>query len=152
MLRSCRAERRRGGNQPEPSERRAIMGLYKYTLFRCKASFKVCFSSGEEGVILCYRFFKASRLPLRPKKMRDERLLLSYNFFCRQSRFKPHFWTIRAPKKYRRTFWEEEAQRSKTCGGACTVAWQAQFVLTSYGLFSVQFFRQRRARKNQTTT
>ena len=33
MLRSCRAERLRGGNQPEPSERRAITGLYKYTLF-----------------------------------------------------------------------------------------------------------------------
>ena len=47
----------------------------------CKASFKVSFSSGEDGVILCYRFFKASRLPLHPKKMRDERLLLLYNFF-----------------------------------------------------------------------
>ena len=26
-------EKRRGGNQPEPSERRAITGLYKHTLF-----------------------------------------------------------------------------------------------------------------------
>lgn len=33
MLRSCRAERKRGGSQPEPSERRAITGLYKHTLF-----------------------------------------------------------------------------------------------------------------------
>ena len=42
--------------------------------FRCKAPCKVSFSSGEDGVILCYRFFKVSRLPLQPKKMRDERL------------------------------------------------------------------------------
>ena len=42
-------EKGRGGNQPEPSERRVTMGLYKYTFFRNKASFKVSFSSGEDG-------------------------------------------------------------------------------------------------------
>ena len=112
MLRSCRAKRRRGGNQPEPSRRTGLpksieelfgkrkhneaklaavlaplhgkrslcrrgpkWGFISVRFFRCKASFKVSFSSSEDGVILCYRFFKASRLPLSPKKMRDERLL-----------------------------------------------------------------------------
>ena len=161
MLRSCRAKRRRGGNQPEPSRRTGLpksieelfgkrkhneaklaavlaplhgkrslcrrgpkWGFISVRFFRCKASFQVSFSSSEDGVILCYRFFKASRLPLSPKKMRDERLLrchkllpsgakrhfskscryrnrkisfaiISVQFFCRQSCFKPHFWTCR---------------------------------------------------------
>ena len=59
---------------PEPSERRAVMGFVSIRFFRGKASFKVSFSSGRDGVILRCRFFKASRLPLHPKKMRDERL------------------------------------------------------------------------------
>ena len=62
------------------------MGLYKYTLFRCKASFKVCFSSGEDGVILCYRFSNVSRLPLHPKKTRDEQLLRCAINFCQAAR------------------------------------------------------------------
>ena len=152
-LRSCRAKRRRGGNQPEPSRRTGLpksieelfgkrkhneaklaavlaplhgkrslcrrgpkWGFISVRFFRCKASFKVSFSSSEDGVILCYRFFKASRLPLSPKKMRDERLLLVYNFFV------------------------GKAVLSRIFGRAVK------------GFFSVQFFRQRRARKNQTTT
>ena len=153
MLRSCRAERRRGGNQPEPSRRTGLpksikelfgkrrhnearlaavlvplhgkrslcrrgpkWGFISIRFFRCKASFKVSFSSGEDGVILCYRFFKASRMPLHPKKMRDERLLLLYNFFV------------------------GKAISSRIFGRAVKV------------FFSVQIFRQRRARTNQTTT
>ena len=112
MLRSCRAERMRGGNQPEPSRRTGLpksieelfgkrkhneaklaavlaplhdkrslcwrgpkWGFISIRFFRNRASFKVSFSLGEDGVILCYCFFKARRLPLNPKKMRDERLL-----------------------------------------------------------------------------
>lgn len=44
------------------------MGLYKYTLFRNKASFQVSFSSGEDGVILCYRFFQSEQIAPSPEK------------------------------------------------------------------------------------
>ena len=63
------------GTNPSRLKDEPRRGFVSIRFFRNKASFKVSFSSGEDGVILCYRFFKASRLPLRPKKMRDERLL-----------------------------------------------------------------------------
>ena len=76
MLRSCRAERRRGGNQPEPSERRAKTGLYKHMLFLgTKPRLRSVFRRAMKGLFCVTVFFKASRLPLHPKKMRDERLL-----------------------------------------------------------------------------
>lgn len=42
----------------------------------------VCADEGDErGYFVLPFFFKASRMSLHPKKMRDERLLLLYNFF-----------------------------------------------------------------------
>ena len=71
------AARKEGAARINPSRLKdePIWGFISIRFFRCKASFKISFSSGEDGAILCYRFFKARRLPFRPKKMRDERLL-----------------------------------------------------------------------------
>ena len=79
------AARKEGAARINPSRLKdePIWGFISIRFFRCKASFKISFSSGEEGVVLCYHFFKAGRLPLHPKKMCDERLLLSYNFLGR---------------------------------------------------------------------
>ena len=104
------------GTNPSRLKDEPKRGFISIRFFRNRASFKVSFSSGEDGLILFYRFFKASRLPLHPKKMRDERLLLSYNFFV------------------------GKAISIRIFGRALT------------GFFSIQFFRKRQARKNQTTT
>ena len=71
---AARKEGAAGTNPSCPKDERK-WGFISIRFFRNKASSKVSFSSGDEGVILCYRFFKVSRLPLHPKKMRDERLL-----------------------------------------------------------------------------
>ena len=63
------------GTNPSRLKDEPKWGFISIRFFRNIAPFKVSFSSGEDGVILCYRFFKARRLPLNPKKMRDERLL-----------------------------------------------------------------------------
>ena len=99
---------------PEPSERRAIMGFYKRTIFLNPVKWLSFFERRQAYFVL--PFFNAHRLPLHPKKMRDERFLLLYNFFV------------------------GKAVLIRIFGRAVKV------------FFSVQFFRQRRASKNQTIT
>ena len=171
MLRSCRAKRRRGGNQPEPSRRTGLpksieelfgkrkhneaklaavlaplhgkrslcrrgpkWGFISVRFFRCKASFKVSFSSSEDGVILCYRFFKASRLPLSPKKMRDERLLRCHKLL--PSGAKRHFSKSCRYRNRKINFAIISVQFS--VGKAVS---NRIFGRALMGFFSVQFFR-----------
>ena len=105
MLRSCRAERRRGGNQPEPSRRTGLpksikelfgkrrhnearlaavlvplhgkrslcrrgpkWGFISIRFFRCKASFKVSFSSGDERAYFVLPFFQSEQNAPSPEK------------------------------------------------------------------------------------
>ena len=49
------------GTNPSRLKDEPRRGFISIRFFRNKASFKVSFSSGEDGVILCYRFLKASR-------------------------------------------------------------------------------------------
>ena len=51
---------------PEPSERCAIMGFCKRTIFTRKTSGRL--SSSEDRLILCYSFFKISCYLLRRKR------------------------------------------------------------------------------------
>ena len=104
------------GTNPSRLKDEPRRGFISIRFFRNKAPFKVSFSSGDERAYFVLPFFNAHRLPLHPKKMRDERLLLLYNFFV---------------------------------GKAVLIRIFGRAVK---GFFSVQFFRQRRTRKNQTTT
>ncbi len=56
------------GTHPSRLNDEPRRGFISVRFFRCKASFQVSFSSGEDGVILCYHFFKVSRLPPSPEK------------------------------------------------------------------------------------
>ena len=105
MLRSCRAKRRRGGNQPEPSRRTGLpksieelfgkrkhneaklaavlaplhgkrslcrrgpkWGFISVRFFRCKASFQVSFSSGDERAYFVLPFLKCADCPFTRKR------------------------------------------------------------------------------------
>ena len=74
MLRSYRAERSAAETNPSRLKDEPRRGFISICFFRSKASFQVSFSSGDERAYFVLLFFKASRLPLRPKKMCDERL------------------------------------------------------------------------------
>lgn len=56
------------GTNPSRLKDEPRRGFISIRFFRCKASFKVSFSSGEDGLILCYRFFKVSRFTPSPEK------------------------------------------------------------------------------------
>ena len=49
------------GTNPSRLKDEPEWGFISIRFFRNIAPFKVSFSSGEDGVILCYRFLKASR-------------------------------------------------------------------------------------------
>ena len=66
---------------PEPSERRAIMGFYKRTIFCLNLVKWLSFFERRQAYFVL-QFFKISRYRLRSEKMCDDRLLLLNNFLA----------------------------------------------------------------------
>ena len=76
------------GTNPSRLKDEPKRGFISIRFFRCKASFKVSFSSGEDGLILCYRFSKRTDCPFTRKRCAMKGFFSVHFFRQRQARHK----------------------------------------------------------------